>query len=180
MSSSTKIVTGKVRFSYLNVFEAKSIGDSTDLKYSVSILIPKSDKVTVKKIEDAIKAAIEAGKSSKFEGKIPGNLKKPLRDGDEERGDDPAYAGHWFLNANTSQKPGLVDANRDAILDKSEIYSGCYGRASVTFYAYNTKGNKGIACSLNHLQKIADGDHLDGRTNAEDDFSDDFDDESMI
>lgn len=178
--SSTKVVTGKARFSYLNVFEAKAIGDSTDLKFSVSILIPKSDKVTLKKIEEAIEAAIAAGKSSKFEGKIPGNLKKPLRDGDEERGDDPAYAGHFFLNANAKTKPGLVDADRNPIMDKADLYSGCYGRASVTFYAFNTKGNKGIACGLNHLQKIADGEHLDGRTNPEDDFSDDFDDESMI
>lgn len=177
--SSTKVVTGRVRFSYANVFEAKVIGDSKEAKYSVSILIPKKDKATLKKIEDAVKAAAEAGKA-KLGGKIPGNLKTPLRDGDEERGDDPAYAGHFFLNANGKQKPGVVDADKNPILDRDEFYSGCYGRASITFYAFNTNGNKGVACGLNHLMKLDDGEHLDGRTSADEDFSEEFDDEGMI
>lgn len=177
--SSTKIVTGKVRFSYLNAFEPKAIGDSTELKYSVSLIIPKKDKATLKKIEDAVKAAAEAGKA-KLGGKIPANLKTPLRDGDDERPDDPAYKNAYFINANAKNKPGVVDADRNAILDKDEFYSGCYGRASITFYAFNTSGNKGVAAGLNHLQKLEDGEHLDGRTNPEDDFEEDFEDDGMI
>lgn len=173
--SETKVVTGLTRFSYLNVFEPKAVGEGTDLKYSVSLIIPKSDKASVKKLQAAIKAATEAGKA-KFGNSIPKNLKLPLRDGDDERPEDPNYADSYFLNANAKLKPGLVDKNLQAILDPDELYSGCFGRASVTFYAFNTNGNKGIACGLNHLQKIKDGEHLDGRTAAENDFSEEFDD----
>ena len=102
-------------------------------------------------------------------------IKNPLRDGDAERPDDPAYAGCYFINANSPTAPGIVDANRQPILERSEVYSGVYGRASVSFYAYNSNGNKGIACSLNNLQKIKDGEHLGGKASAESDFGDDED-----
>lgn len=173
----TKVITGIVRFSYLHVFEPAAVGDSEDKKYSVSLIIPKSDKVTIKKIKNAIEAAKEQGKSSKFGGKIPANLKMPLRDGDEERPDDEAYENSYFVNASSATKPGLVDINRDVITDGEELYSGCYGRASINFYAFNASGNKGIACGLNNLQKVRDGEPLGGRQAAEDDFDDDFEDE---
>lgn len=167
---STKVVTGKVRFSYLHVWEPKAIDEGQDPKYSVSIIIPKTDKATIKKIQDAIKAATEQGKANKFGGKVPANLKTPLRDGDEERPDDEAYQGCYFMNASSKTRPGLVDANVNKILDQEELYSGCFGRASVNFYAFNTSGNKGIACGLNNLQKLEDGDYLGGRASAESDF----------
>lgn len=166
---STKVVTGIVRFSYANVFEAKSINGS-DPKFSCSLLIPKDDKETIAAIHKAIEAAKQAG-IGKFGGKIPAKLKLPLRDGDEERPEDEAYAGHYFINANSAQKPGIVDKNLKPIMDTTEFYSGCYGRASINFYAFNTNGNKGIACGLNNLMKTADGEALSGRTNAEDDFA---------
>lgn len=171
----TKVITGKVRFCYAHVFEPTSVGeDETNKKYSVSILIPKSDTKTLAKIENAIKAATEAG-TSKFGGKIPRNLKTPLRDGDEER-DDEVYAGHMFLTANSGQKPGIVDAELNPILDRDEFYSGCYGRASINFYAFNTAGNKGIACGLQNLQKLENGERLAGiSASAEEDFGDDDD-----
>ncbi|MDO4867397.1 MAG: DUF2815 family protein [Clostridia bacterium] len=175
-----KVITGKdTRWSYCNVWEAKAINGGTP-KFSVSLLIPKSDTVTVKKIKDAIEAAYREG-----EAKLKGNgksvpalsvIKTPLRDGDQERPDDPAYAGHYFLNANSATAPGIVDADCQPILTRSEVYSGVYGRASISFYAFNSSGNRGIACGLNNLQKIRDGEPLGGRASAESDFSD-FDDE---
>ena len=173
---STKVITGKVRFSYCHVFEPAAISEGQEPKYSVSIIIPKSDKVTLDKINKAIEEAKQEGKT-KFGGKIPGVLKLPLRDGDVERPDDEAYANSYFLNASSSVQPGIVDENRDEIMIKTEFYSGCYGRASINFYAFNTSGNKGIAVGLNNLQKIEDGEPLGGvRASAQDDFADDDDD----
>jgi hypothetical protein len=165
---SNKVITGKVRFSYANVFEPKSINGS-EPKYSVSLIIPKEDKVTIDKIKAAIEVAKQEG-LSKLGGKIPANLKTPLRDGDIDRPDDPAYADSYFVNANSTIRPGIVDANLQPIIDSTEFYSGCYGRASIVFYAYNANGNKGIACGLQNLQKLEDGEPLGGRSRAEDDF----------
>ena len=166
----TKVVTGKVRFSYLHVFEPSAIEEGGEKKYSCSLIIPKTDKATLGKIGKAIEAAKEAGKA-KLGGKIPANLKTPLRDGDEERPEDEAYENAYFLNANAKTKPGLVDKALNPIMDQEELYSGCYGRASVTFYAFNTSGNKGIACGLNNLMKLEDGENLGGRQSAENDFA---------
>lgn len=169
MENSTKVVTGKVRFSYANVYEAKSINGS-DPKYSVSLIIPKSDKKTLAEIKAAIDQAKKDG-ISKFGGKVPANLKLPLRDGDVDRADDEAYKDSYFINANSKDKPGIVDKNINPILDQTEFYSGCYGRASINFYAFNQNGNKGVACGLQNLQKLSDGEPLSGRSRAEDDFS---------
>lgn len=175
----TKVITGKnTRFSYLIVNEPKSI-DGGKPKYSVSLIIPKNDTVTIDKIKKAIQAAYEEGQSKlKGNGKTvpPLNaIKTPLRDGDVERPDDEAYRNAYFINANSTTKPGVVDADRQPILDTSELYSGIYGRASINFYAFNTNGNKGIACGLNNLQKLRDGEPLGGKSSAEDDFADDDD-----
>lgn len=174
-----KVITGLVRFSYAKVFKAESVGESDEPKYSVSLIIPKSDKATLAKIKTAIEAARNAGKTSKFGGKIPSNLKLPLRDGDEERPDDAAYANSYFVNASCLTKPGVVDKDCNPILDQAEFYSGCYGRASITFYPFNANGNKGIAAGLNNVQKIKDSESLGGRQSAEADFCDDFDDEDV-
>ena len=171
----TKVITGpNTRFSYANVWEAKSINGGAP-KFSVSLIIPKSDTRTVEKIKAAIEAAYKEGES-----KLKGNsrsvpalsaIKNPLRNGDTERPDDEAYANSYFINANSATAPGIVDANCNPILERSEVYSGVYGRASISFYAFNSNGNKGIACGLNNLQKIRDGEPLGGRTRAEDDFA---------
>ena len=179
----TKVITGpKTRWSYANVWDPKSINGGTP-KYSVSLIIPKSDVATVKKIEAAIQAAYEEGESKlKGNGKsVPSLkvLKTPLRDGDLERPDDAAYADSYFINANSASAPGIVDADRQPILERSEVYSGVYGRASINFYAFNSNGNQGIACGLNNLQKIADGEPLGGKSRAEDDFATDDDDDFL-
>lgn len=176
VNNPTKVITGPdTRWSYANVWTPKSINGG-DAKYSVSLIIPKSDKRTIAKIEAAIEAAYREG-----EAKLKGNgrsvpalsvLKTPLRDGDTERPDDEAYADSYFVNANSSTAPGIVDADRQPIIDTSEVYSGVYGRASINFYAFNSNGNKGIACGLNNLQKIRDGEPLGGKSRAEDDFAD--------
>lgn len=165
----TFVVTGEVRFSYAHLFEAKAVEEGGPKKYSVSIIIPKSDTKTLTEVRAAIKAAQEIGKNKLFGGKIPATLKMPLRDGDVERPEDDAYANAFFINANCSTKPGIVDANRNPILDASELYSGCFGRVSVNFYPFNKK-SMGIACGLNNVQKLKEGEPLGGRTSAEDDF----------
>lgn len=177
MENSTKVITGKVRFSYANVWEPKSINGS-DPKYSVSIIIPKSDKKTLVDIKAAIEQAKKDG-VAKFGGKVPANLKLPLRDGDVDRPEDEAYKDSYFINANSKDKPGIVDKGVKPILDQSEFYSGCYGRASINFYAFNQNGNKGIACGLQNLQKLSDGEPLSGRSRAEDDFSTAEDDDFL-
>ena len=176
----TKVITGiKTRWSYANVWQAKSINGGTP-KYSVSLIIPKSDTKTVTAVKNAIQAAYEEGQS-KLKGSsksVPAltAIKTPLRDGDAERPDDEAYKDSYFINANSATAPGIVDAARNPIIEHSEVYSGVYGRASINFYAFNSNGNRGIACGLNNLQKISDGDPLGGKTRAEDDFADEDED----
>ena len=178
-----KVITGPdTRWSYANIWEAKSINGGTP-KFSVSLIIPKSDNKTVAKLKAAIEAAYIEG-----EAKLKGNgksvptfaaIKTPLRDGDIERPDDPAYANAYFINANATTAPGIVDVDRNPILSRSEVYSGVYGRASISFYAFNSNGNKGIACGLNNLQKVRDGEPLGGKVSAESDFATD-DDEDFL
>lgn len=178
----TRVITGEVRLSYANLWEPKSINGGAP-KYSVSLIIPQSDTRTVAKINAAIEAAYREGETKlKGNGKtVPplSTLKTPLRDGDVDRPDDEAYAGSYFINANSATAPGIVDKARDPILERSQIYSGVYARASVNFYAFNSNGNKGIACGLNNIQKLRDGASLGGKSRAEDDFADDEDDEFL-
>lgn len=169
-----------MRLSYANLWEPKSINGGTP-KYSVSLIIPKSDTRTIVKI----KAAYREGDT-----KLKGNartvpalavLKTPLRDGDTERPDDEAYADSYFINANSGTAPGIVDNQQEPqpITVRSEIYSGVYARASVNFYAFNSNGNEGIACGLNNIQKLRDGEPLGGKPRAEDDFATE-DDEDFL
>ena len=168
----TKVVTGLVRFSYVHVFTPVSFDDNTPKKYSVTVLIPKTDTKTLA----AVQAAKEALRQ-KLRGQLPPDLKHPLRDGDAAAGDPvnakgDEYRGHWFVNPSSKIKPGVVDANLQPVLDPEEFYSGCYGRASITFYPFDVKVNRGIACGLNNLQKLRDGESLGGRVAPEIDFAD--------
>ena len=169
--NSTKVVTGKVRFCYVNVFEPTAMNEGDTPKYNICVLIPKSDTATIDKIKKAIEAAKEAGKAKLADknGRIPANLKLPLHDGDEERPDDPAFGDHYFINANSMRQPSIVDRSLNPIMSRDEFYSGCYGRASINFYAFNVS-SKGIAAGLNNLQKLEDGEMLAGGSTAEEDF----------
>lgn len=182
-SNPTKVITGpETRWSYCNVWEPKSINGGAP-KFSVSLIIPKSDTKTLAKIEAAIQAAYEEG-----EAKLKGNgksvpalkaLKVSLRDGDVERPDDPAYTNAYFVNANSVTAPGIVDASCAPVLTRSEVYSGVYGRASINFYAFNTNGNKGIACGLNNLQLMRAGEPLGSKASAESGFATADDDDFL-
>lgn len=172
--NSTKVITGKVRFCYVNVFEPTAMNEGDTPKYNICVLIPKSDTATIDKIKKAVEAAKEAGKAKLADknGRIPANLKLPLRDGDEERPDDPAFEDHYFINANSMRQPSIVDHSLNPIMSRDEFYSGCYGRASINFYAFNVS-SKGIAAGLNNLQKLEDGEMLAGSSTAEEDFGGD-------
>ena len=180
-----KVITGKVRMSYVHVFEPAAVEGSSDLKYSVCLLIPKTDKVTIGKFNAAIEA-IKASDSAKatWGGKVPAGpaFKLPLRDGDLEKPDKEEYTGMMFVNANCSEKskPGVVDKKGMPITDANDFYSGCWGRASVNLFAFNKNGNKGIACGLNNLMKLEDDTALAGKSSASEDFKEFFEGDSMF
>ncbi|MGN7457871.1 DUF2815 family protein [Paenibacillus pasadenensis] len=180
----TKMVTGKVRLSYANIWEPKE-NESGQLKYSCALLIPKSDKETLRKIK-AIIDALKVEAAAKYKGKLPTNFKLPLHDGDEEKPDDENYAGHYYLNAYANTKPGIAKpAGKDSvgntkfveITDTTEVYSGCYARVSLNFYTYDNK-SKGIGVGLNNIVKVQDGESLAGRSSVNEDFAgEEFDDD---
>lgn len=172
-SAATKVITGKVRLSYVHLFEAFANQPDQDPKFSTVILVPKSDKATIKKIEAAQQVALENGKATKFNGRIPANWKNTFRDGDEE-GDlekNPEFAGHMFMTVSNKTRPGVVDQSLNPILDSTELYSGAYARVSINAFPFNTQGNKGVSFGLNNVQKLADGEPLGGvSVKAEDEF----------
>ena len=166
----TKVIFGPCRLSYTHVFHKHSFdGNDDNGKYSTSILIPKSEKETIDAIKEAVEAAKQAGITGKWGGKEPKNLVSPLMDGDER--DDEVYAGHYYLNAKCSTRPGLVYRNGSPIVDEEEIYSGVWAFVSVTFFPYDVNVKKGISCGLNNLAKFKDDERLGGRVSAERDFA---------
>lgn len=179
----TFVKTGKCRFSYVNIFQPRKSEDGGEAKYELTLLIPKSDKKTYKAIISAIEAASKKG-AAKFGDKWPAKPKSPLKDGDgyKDNGDeyDPECKGHWVLRARSNRKPDIVNVDREDILDKNEVYSGCYGRATIDFFPFAVPTNKGISCGLGNVQKLADGEALGGgRTKAADDFADDYEDDEI-
>lgn len=174
----TRINIGEVRFSYVHVFTPEAIAEGGDKKYSLSLIIPKTNTKLVGQIKDTIEAAVQAG-LPKFGGKRPAALKTPLRDGDLERPDDDAYADSYFINASSRNKPGAVkvmtvqgEKKLVEITNEEDLYSGAYGYASVNFFAFNNAGNRGVAAGLNNVLKTRDGEFLGGRSSAQSDFSD--------
>lgn len=174
------VTTGKVRLSYVHLFAPTKAPGSEVEKYSVSVIIPKDDTKTLAKVKAAIDEAKQLGKTSKWGGKIPVNLKTPLRDGDTDRPDDEAYANSYFFNCSSTRKPGIVDRNINPILDPDEVYSGCYGRVNVNFYPFDSNGNRGVAAGLNHVQKLADGEPLGGSVSVENAFAEAEDDDDLL
>lgn len=178
ISSVTKVVI-LCRISFANIFEAKSINGG-EAKFSVSCLIPKGDKKTLLAIHKAVEAAKEDGKTRKWGGKIPPNLKLPLRDGDIDRPDDENYQEHFFLNATSKDAPQVVDRHVQPVTDPMMVYSGCFCNVSVNFYAFNANGNRGVAAGLGNIQFVKDGERLSGRASAESDFDALEDDEEVL
>ena len=180
-NTTTRVKIGEVRQSYCHLFTPEAVADGGEKKYSVSLLIPKSNASLVNEVKAAIKAAFQDGVASRFGGKqpAPGTWKNPLRDGDAERPDDETYAGCYFINATSKSKPGIVkivkmngEKKLVEVTDEDEVYSGCYGVVSVNFFAFNNAGNKGVAAGLNNVLKTKDGAVLGGRSSAQSDFGD--------
>lgn len=165
----TRVVTGKVRFAYVNIFTPRAIKEGQSPRYSLCILIPKEDMETLGKIKAAQGDAALLG-SSIWGGTIPKNLKTPLRDGDFEMTQSKEFAGHYFLNAVSKYKPKVVDRNLSSITDPEEFYSGCFGRVSLNFYPYKNGDSSGIGCGLQNLQKLEDGEALYTGASPEEDF----------
>ena len=171
----TSVRLGEVRFSYTAVFQPKKNDDGTPSKYGVCIIIPTEDTETVNLVKEAIDAAKQRGKMEKWGGKIPANVKSCLRDGDIDREDDEAFAGCYFLNASSRNKPGvkvLEDGVVSDALDEEDFYSGCYGAVTLDFFPYESSGNKGVGAGLNNVIKTRDGDRLSGGRSADEDFAD--------
>jgi len=171
----TKVITGKIRMSFVNVFKPRAHTAGAEEKYSVTILLPKTDVTTKANIDAAIQAAIAQGKE-KWNGVVPPNVPNPIRDGDGLKQDGTPFGseckGHWVFTASAKvdYKPEVIDQYYQPVLDQSEIYSGCYGRISVNFFPYFFAGKKGVGCGLNNVQKLSDGEPLSGRASAAEDF----------
>lgn len=177
-AKATKVIV-PCRISYAHIWAPGQNQDGTPGKYGLAVLIPKEDKKTISKIEKAIEAAIDLGKSklANKQGKVVlAGLKLPLRDADDEGIEDEAYVGKKFFNASSTRKPQIVDRHKEKIEDEDEVYSGCYCNVSVNFYAFSKEGNKGIAAGLGNIQKVKDGDRLSGGSTADEDF-DELEDE---
>ena len=179
--ATTQITTGRVRFSYVNAFTPKAATEGATEKYSVTLIIPKTDKFTLNKIKTAIEAA-KANYITRNTGKkLPTNLKSTLHDGDGERPNGgefgPECKGCYVITCSSNNKPVVVHADKTPITDATELYSGCYGRAILNFYVYDTNGNKGISAGLNGLMKLSDGEPLSGGVVTDSDWDDDWEDD---
>lgn len=172
-NNSTKVVTGKVRLSYVHVFEPYAFNEGDEPKYSVVLIIPKSDKATLAKVKRAQEAAVELGIRSKWKSKKPKNLGNTLRDGDaDESFDGEEFENSYVLRVSSKQQPGILDEHRNRMLDSTELYSGCYAYVSINFFPYAAMGNNGVSAGLNNIMKAGDAEPLGGRARAEDDFAD--------
>ena len=164
----TQVVTGEVRLSFVHVFEPYAMKETDIPKYSVTALIPKTDTKTVEAIKAAIQKAAENGAQKHFGGRVPTNVNSTFKDGDtdvDDMGDlkkirYPEYEGHYVIRLSTKFAPKVLNANREEIIDPTEVYSGCYGRVSMTFFAYSGDGRRGISASLNNVMKTRDGEPL--------------------
>lgn len=177
----TQFNTGKIRLSYPNLFTPRAASEGQPAKYSLCVLIPKTDKATKQKIDDAIREVYEENKNTIFKGLHFEEVQTPIHDGDGRKPKGGAYGeeckGMWVLNTSSKNKPGVVDGERVAVTDQTKVWAGEYGRVAVNLYAYEVSGNKGIACGLNGVQVLGYGDPIDGRIAAEDAFNDGFKDE---
>lgn len=180
MATTTQITTGKVRFSYCNLFVPKVPQQGGDPSYSVTLLIPKSDKATIQKIKAAIEAAKQNFLQKNAGKKLPSDLKTTLHDGDGEKPNGGEYgpecAGHYVMTTSTKNKPVLVHADKTPLTDPAELYSGCYGRAIINFYVYDVNGNKGVSAGLNGVMKLYDGEPLAGGVVTDADWDDGWED----
>lgn len=187
MATTTQITTGKVRFSYCNLFTPRPAQEGGEPKYSVTLLIPKTDKATVQKIKAAIEATRTAYIQRNSGKKLPAQLKTTLHDGDGERPNGGEFGeeckGHYVITVSSKNKPVIVYADKTPIAEPQELFSGCYGRAIINFYVYDTNGNKGVSAGLNGVMKLHDGEPLGGGVVTDSDWDDgwtDQDDDGLL
>lgn len=173
-ASPTSLTTGQVRLSYVHLFKAYANQPNQEPKFSVMVLLPKSDFATKQKIDAAINAAIQVGVSAKWNGVRPAQVPNPIYDGDGYRQNGELFApecrGHWVFTASSKQQQPVVDMNVNPILEQSEVYSGIYARLNINFFPYFNSGKKGIGCGLGPIQKLADGEPLGNQMTAESAF----------
>ena len=178
--SRSQITTGKVRFSYVHVFTPNLMPGSNDEKYSVQLLIPKTDKKTLAKIDQAIEAAKAQYRQKNPGKKLPPNLRSTLHDGDgiKDNGDEYNEECHgcMVMNVSNKRRPVVVYADKTPMTEETELYSGCYGRAVINFYVYEYMGKIGVSAALNGIMKLEDGEPLAGGTVTDSDWDDDYDD----
>ena len=172
---SNTIVTGEVRFSYVSVFEPRANQNGGEPKYQITVLLPKTDIATKQTIDREIQQELANAVSTKFGGTMPAVPAIPIHDGDGVRPNGEPFGeecrGCWVFTASSKNKPEVVDANLQPIISQSQVYSGCYGRVSLRFFAYNQAGKKGVGCGLANVQKLRDGEPLGGGTTAKQDFA---------
>jgi hypothetical protein len=176
---SKKVITGRARASYVNVFRPRKNDLSGKEEYSMMVIVPKSDKKTVSALKDAAQGAAD----ERWGGKPPKGIRMPLRDADREADDagEPVQAhlkGCYFMNVKSNDKPGLVDKNRMEVIDANEFQSGDYCRVSLNAFAYDVNGNRGVSFGLQNIQVLDKGEPLGSKARAEDEFDDWSDDES--
>lgn len=170
-----KVLTGEVRLSYANLTKPRAAQPGAEEKYSVTLLIPKSDAATKADIDAAVAAAYEQGVADKWKNTRP-QLRYPvIYDGDGVRPSGEAFGeecrGHWVMTASSKLKPQVVHtSNIRAELSPSDIYSGMYARVTVRMYPYANNGNRGVGCGLGNVLKTRDGEALSGHASAESDF----------
>ena len=179
--SNTQMTTGEVRLSYVHL-DAPYANPNTnaDPKYQVTVLMPKSDVQAKARLDAAYQAAVQKGVAEKWNGTMPPIIACSIHDGDGVRPSTgepfgPECKGHWVFTASSKNPVSLVDAGMNPIVQKGELYSGCYAKCKISFYTYNQKGNKGIACSLHGVHKVMDGEPLGGNVTTADDFKTDED-----
>lgn len=174
MTSPSTITTDRARLSYEHLFKAYAHTPGQEEKYSVTVLIPKSDMTTKARIDTAITAAKNAGISKCWNGAVPAVVATPIHDGDGVRVNGEPFGdeckGHWVFTASSKNAPEVVDLNMAAIINPSEVYSGIFARVSVNFFAYNSNGKRGVGCGLNAVQKLSDGEPLGNRISAAEAF----------
>lgn len=173
------ITINNVRFSYCNLFQPKAPFNNPggEPKFSVTILVPKTNNAAKVLIDQAVSDAIDEGVSTRWNGVMPPQPSICVHDGDGPRPSDgssfgPECRGMWVFTASCKEtrRPFVVDAQVQDIIDPTQVYSGMWGNASVTFFPYNAAGKKGVGCGLNGVQKVRDDTPLGGAVTAQDAF----------
>ena len=169
MENICNVTTGEVRMSYAHLFKPYAAMQGQEEKFSVTVLVPKTDTATMGRINAAIEAAKQRGVTEKWNGQCPPVVPTPVYDGDGVRPSDgmpfgPECKGHWVFTASAKADypPEIVDSMGNPIINQSEIYSGIYALVNVEFFPYMFGGKKGIGCGLGPVKKIRDGEPLGG------------------